>query len=104
MSPPRIVAPMTPAAPISDASVTRPGRMRYIHRLTSSAIGIVQAMVNVPQALPGMICCVFSGSVTVPLSTRSGPDVMATRTLNASGRLMSRYAPGKCNLVLCGKS
>ena len=30
-----------------------PLRMRYIHRPTNRAIGIVQAMVNVPQELPG---------------------------------------------------
>ncbi len=33
---------------MSDASTTFPLRMRYMHRPTNSAIGIVQAMVNVP--------------------------------------------------------
>src|SRR3954468_16646013 len=55
---PGIQSPATTAAsvrtpPMSDASTTRPGRMRYIHSPTSRAIGIVQAMVNVPHELPG---------------------------------------------------
>ena len=36
-----------------DASITRPGRILYMYRPTNSAIGIVQAMVNVPQEEPG---------------------------------------------------
>ena len=39
-----------------DASTTRPGRMLYIHKPTNRAIGMVQAMVNVPQEEPGTVC------------------------------------------------
>src|SRR4051812_15743298 len=52
MYPPRNTAPSVNAAPTSDASTTLPGRSLYIHRPTSRAIGIVQAMVNVPQEEP----------------------------------------------------
>jgi hypothetical protein len=36
-----------------EASTTFPFRNRYMYQPTSSAIGIVQAIVNVPQELPG---------------------------------------------------
>ena len=36
-----------------DASTVRPGRILYMYRPTNSAIGIVQAMVNVPHDEPG---------------------------------------------------
>ncbi len=39
---------------MSDASPMRPLRMRYIHRPTNSAMGMVQAMVNRPQDEPGI--------------------------------------------------
>src|SRR4051794_18331588 len=51
--PPRNTAPSVNAAPTIDASTTLPGRSRYIHRPTSRAMGIVQAIVNVPQDEPG---------------------------------------------------
>src|SRR4051794_41859378 len=38
---------------MSDASTTRPFRILYMYRPTNSAIGMVQAMVNVPQDEPG---------------------------------------------------
>src|SRR5436309_4176320 len=50
---PTTTAPMVSTPPMSDASTTFPGRMRYIHRPVKSAIGIVQAMVNVPHDEPG---------------------------------------------------
>src|SRR3954453_8887775 len=50
---PAPVAASTPAAPTSDASTTRPLRNRYMYQPTNSAIGIVQAIVNVPHELPG---------------------------------------------------
>ena len=38
---------------MSDASTTFPLRNRYMYQPTNSAIGIVQAIVNVPHELPG---------------------------------------------------
>src|SRR4051794_40338030 len=52
MYPPRKTAPSVRAAPTIDASTTLPGRSLYIHRPTSRAMGIVQAMVNVPHDEP----------------------------------------------------
>ncbi len=60
---PATTAASVRATPMTDASTTRPGRMRYIHSPTSSAIGIVQAMVNVPHELPGTTCVQPAGSV-----------------------------------------
>ena len=48
--------PSVSAPPMSDASTTLPLRMRYMYRPTNRAIGIVQAMVNVPHELPGTTC------------------------------------------------
>src|SRR5579883_1176675 len=50
---PATTAARISAPPMSDASTTRPGRRRYMYSPTRSATGIVQAMVNVPQELPG---------------------------------------------------
>ncbi len=49
---PATVAASTAAAPIAEASTTRPLRILYIYNPTTSAIGTVQAMVNVPHELP----------------------------------------------------
>src|SRR6266576_3091168 len=51
--PPKNVTTRVRTPPMIDASTTCPGRILYIHNPTSSAIGIVQAMVNVPQCDPG---------------------------------------------------
>ncbi len=51
--PPMKVAARVRAAPMSDASTTFPGRILYMYRPTNKAMGIVQAMVNVPQYEPG---------------------------------------------------
>src|SRR5947209_1759916 len=58
---PATVAASTPAAPTSDASTTFPLRNRYMYQPTNSAIGIVQAMVNVPHELPGTSRRAFLG-------------------------------------------
>src|SRR3954452_24109075 len=50
---PANVAASTAAAPITDASTVFPGRNLDMYQPTNSAIGIVQAIVNVPQELPG---------------------------------------------------
>src|SRR3954464_15713573 len=52
-SAPAYVAASTPAAPTSEASTTLPLRNRYMYQPTNRAIGIVQAIVNVPHELPG---------------------------------------------------
>src|SRR3954471_10203308 len=70
MYPPRNTAPSVRAAPTIDASTTLPGRRRYIHRPTSRAMGIVQAMVNVPQ--------------DEPETRRTAPGGMAASTTPAS--------------------
>ena len=46
---PATVAKRTRTAPIAEASVMWPGRSQYIQKLTSRAIGIVMAIVKVPQ-------------------------------------------------------
>ena len=46
---------------MSDASTTFPLRNRYMYQPTNSAIGIVQAIVNVPHELPGTSRRAFSG-------------------------------------------
>src|SRR3954454_22236519 len=50
---PAIVAASTATAPTSDAATTYPLRKRYMYQPTNRAIGIVQAIVNVPHELPG---------------------------------------------------
>src|SRR3954453_19806489 len=62
MYPPRNTAPSVRAAPTSDASTTLPGRSLYIHRPTSKAMGIVQAIVNVPHDEPGTRRTASAGS------------------------------------------
>src|SRR4051794_10115255 len=61
IQPPRKTAPSVRAAPTIDASTVLPGRSLYIQRPTSRAIGIVQAMVNVPQEEPGTMRAEFGG-------------------------------------------
>src|SRR4051812_45651595 len=51
--PPMKVASSVSSPPTIEASTTFPGRILYIHKPTSSAMGIVQAMVKVPQDEPG---------------------------------------------------
>src|SRR3954447_12607044 len=50
---PATVAASTATAPTSEASTTFPLRKRYMYQPTNRAIGMVQAIVNVPQELPG---------------------------------------------------
>src|SRR5690348_13225257 len=71
---PTTTAASTRAPPITDASATRPGRMRYIHRPTNRAIGTVQAMVNVPHELPGTICLDPAGRVNVVSDSTRATD------------------------------
>ena len=61
---PATVAANVAAAPISDASTTCPLRSLYMYRPINSAIGTVQAIVNVPHELPGTACFAPAGSVT----------------------------------------
>src|SRR3954453_8366256 len=65
---PAPVAASTPAAPTSDASTTFPLRNRYMYQPTNRAIGIVQAIVNVPQELPGTSRLAPSGRTKPPPS------------------------------------
>src|SRR4051794_7816876 len=60
--PPTKVAAKVRAPPIRDASSTLPGRSLYIHNPTRSAMGIVQAIVNVPHELPGTTRIALGGS------------------------------------------
>src|SRR5262245_36419798 len=69
---PATVTPVGAAAPHSEASTTRPLRSLYMYRPTSSAMGIVQAMVNAPQELPGTSCTTPEGSVSLPSATVNG--------------------------------
>src|SRR4051794_24946089 len=63
---PAIVAASTPAAPSNEASTTFPLRNRYMYQPTARAIGTVQAIVNVPQELPGTSRIDPLGSVMPP--------------------------------------
>src|SRR6266849_10938481 len=82
---PTTVAATTPTAPIRDASTTCPRRILYMYRPTKKAIGMVQAMVNVPQDDPGTTCLHLAGSVTTPSTGISGVSA-GTRTTNCSER------------------
>src|SRR5262252_7988047 len=91
---PAIVTPIVAAAPMSDASRIFPLRILYMYQPTNSAIGIVQAMVNVPQELPGTSCVTPADSVSLPSVSASGdsgsPLVGVIRLiLNASLRVTS---------------
>src|SRR2546423_217737 len=65
--PPRNVAPSVSAPPMIDASTMRPGRILYMYNPTNSAMGIVQAIVKVPQLLPGVTRAASGASATAPL-------------------------------------
>ena len=67
----------------------RPGRSLCIHRPTSKAIGIVQAMVNAPHDDPGTTCLVPAGSVSVGPS--AGTASAGQRNANASLRTVSAW-------------
>src|SRR3954467_2986986 len=71
IQPPRKTAPSVRVAPTIDASTVFPGRSLYIHRPTSRAIGIVQAMVNVPQEEPGTMRSDLGGMA----AARYDPDL-----------------------------
>src|SRR5687768_4816728 len=64
--PPATVATSVNAPPIRDASMTRPLRILYMYSPTNSAIGIVQAIVNVPHAEPGTRRTAPGGSAALP--------------------------------------
>src|SRR5439155_25781860 len=51
--PPTNVATSVSAPPMSDASTIRPLRILYMYRPTNRAMGMVQAIVNVPHDEPG---------------------------------------------------
>src|SRR5262245_13342741 len=90
---PATVAASTPAAPINDASTTRPLRILYIYRPTNKAMGIVQAIVNVPQELPGTSSTASAGSAIVHFASGASGccvDVGTLRTKD-SGRMV--FAP-----------
>src|SRR5690242_11838380 len=61
IQPPKKTAPSVRLAPMMEASTVFPGRNLYIHRPTSRAIGIVQAIVKVPQEEPGTMRAEFGG-------------------------------------------
>src|SRR3954470_20776961 len=73
-NPPRIVAPIVSTPPITDASTTWPGRSLYMYSPTNSAIGIVQAIVNVPQELPGTRRTAPGGMAARPSFQNNGVD------------------------------
>src|SRR5437879_10634950 len=95
---PATVAARTPAAPISDASRTRPLRMRYMYRPTNRAMGMVQAMVKVPQDEPGTTWAQPAGRRTAPAPAVRGPVSAGARTWNDSGR-SEAGAPGAWRTV-----
>src|SRR5262249_21701154 len=82
---PAMVTAIVAAAPISDASRIFPRRNLYIYRPTNSAIGIVQAIVNVPHELPGTANTAPAGNVTRPSTAVNDSDA-GTDIWNDSGR------------------
>src|SRR5438270_827852 len=58
---------------MTDASTTWPGRILYMYSPTNSAIGMVQAIVNVPHGLPGIARTPSLGKVVV--KALGGEDV-----------------------------
>src|SRR5438552_2873043 len=100
---------------MTDASTIRPLRMRYIQRPTNRAMGMVQAIVNVPQLLPGMtwtlplgsVYWVGVGVVANPMVTPSGINSTSgtgARTRKDSDRLLSVAPPGYRTVQLGGKT
>src|SRR5262249_42977972 len=84
---PTTTAPSVARAPSSDASTTAPLRILYMYRPTNSAMGMVQAMVKVPQELPGTTWTQPGGNVTAPFAPGArGPASAGRRTWNDSGR------------------
>src|SRR5262249_9441874 len=101
---PAITAASVARAPISDASTTRPLRILYMYSPTNSAIGMVQAMVNVPQLLPGTTCTLPGGrATTVPGHGTSRAAVSGSCTSNASGRSAGLLSLVYCTLHPAGK-
>src|SRR6478736_1759041 len=91
---PAIVTPIVAAAPISEASRILPLRSLYMYSPTKSAIGIVQAIVNVPQELPGTSCVTPAGSVSLRSDSANGDSAwpfvgVARLILKASLRVTS---------------
>src|SRR3954470_13962671 len=91
---PATVAAGTATAPTSGASTTSPLRKRYMYQPTNRAIGMVQAIVNVPQELPGTSRLAPSGRTQpspsgcplrkAPLGTWSLNDSL--RVITSAGR------------------
>src|SRR4051794_8829878 len=79
--PPAKVATSVRAAPMIDASITRPGRILYMYRPMNRAIGIVQAMVNVPHEEPGTrrTAPAGMGMITGPFGCSSVPPLLNQR-------------------------
>src|SRR5262249_61544741 len=96
------------AAPMSEASTMAPLRILYMYRPTKSAMGMVRAMVKVPQDEPGTTCTQPAGRRTVPPApgasseapagsrTRDdpGPPDAAPPPAEPPGRPGGRDAPG----------
>ena len=83
-----MTAARTPATPIMLASPILPGRTRYIHSPTRSAIGIVMAIVNVPHELPRSA---FTTAIPSPASATTTMMRIATDpTVPASGLISFR--------------
>src|SRR5438874_4781724 len=98
--------------PIADASPTRPGRSTRMYSPISSAIGMVQAMVNSPQGLAVSALTTTSASTarmmimiaSTPTSARPPavgpsssliitPSDLASRRTDADGTMQSWTAP-----------
>src|SRR3954453_2273029 len=89
---PAPVAASTPAAPTTEASTTFPLRNRYMYQPTNSAIGIVQAMVNVPHELPGTSRLASLGRVQPPPGLPLSAEPAGTASRNDSWNVIS--SPG----------
>src|SRR4051812_32113484 len=91
---PAIVAASTATAPTSDASTTRPLRNRYMYQPTNRAIGIVQAIVNVPHELPGTSRLAPAGRTQPrPSGLLASRDEPGTASWNDSSKAIASPAP-----------
>src|SRR5713226_4053134 len=86
---PTITAARTARTPISVASPILPLRIRYIQRPMKSPMGMVQAIVKVPQELPGTNSRAPFGKVTVSVPSSEPLDALGTSIKKASERAVT---------------
>lgn len=69
---PATVTASVAAAPMREASKIFPRRSLYMYKPTNNAMGIVQAIVKVPQELPGTACLMPEGRTSLSPEVSKG--------------------------------